>query len=173
MVDAMARPIAQFRCVAADGNVAANDERGDVELWEHDGELYSTQMLTLTCNGTSAVTVSAATISGAGFSIIGGSLPVTLSPGQSTTLQVQFKPATSGSATGQIAISSDANSGSTTVVALYGMAAAAVASASELTVSAATLDFGDTTVNSYHAGVDADLQRYIGGYGECGDDIWV
>ena len=56
---------------------------------------------------------------------MGGSLPVTLNPAQAVTLQVQFKPTTAAAATGQITISSDSSSGSTTVVALSGTGAAA------------------------------------------------
>jgi hypothetical protein len=79
-----------------------------------------TQTLTLTSSGTSAVTVNSAAISGTGFSIVGGSFPVTLSPGQTTTLQVQFKPTVTGAVTGQVTISSNSSSGSTTAVALSG-----------------------------------------------------
>ncbi|MCU1224397.1 MAG: choice-of-anchor domain [Edaphobacter sp.] len=106
----------------------------------------TTQTLTLTSSGTSVVTVSAVAISGASFSIIGGSsLPVTLSPGQSLTLQVQFKPMATGSATGQITITSDSASGSTTVVALSGTGTAVNP---RLTINVTTLSFGNTAVNS-------------------------
>ena len=64
------------------------------------------QALTLTSSGSSAVTVNSATISGAGFSISNAAFPVTLNPGQSTTLNVQFDPTSTGSFTGQLAISS-------------------------------------------------------------------
>jgi fibronectin type 3 domain-containing protein len=45
---------------------------------------------------------------------------VTLTPKQTLTLQVQFKPAAAGAATGQITISSNSSSGGTTVVTLSG-----------------------------------------------------
>jgi hypothetical protein len=80
----------------------------------------TTQTLTLTSTGTSPVTVNSATITGAGFTIIGGGFPVTLNPTQTLTLQVQFKPTTAGALTGQITISSNSTSGSTAVVALSG-----------------------------------------------------
>ena len=54
----------------------------------------TTLPLTLTSTGTSPVTVNSASITGAGFTIVGGSLPVTLNPAQAVTLQVQFKPTT-------------------------------------------------------------------------------
>jgi hypothetical protein len=80
----------------------------------------TTQTLTLTSTGTSPVTVNSATTSGAGFTIVGGSFPVTLNPTQTVTLQLQFKPTTAGALTGQITISSNSTSGSTAVVALSG-----------------------------------------------------
>jgi Domain of unknown function (DUF4082)/Abnormal spindle-like microcephaly-assoc'd, ASPM-SPD-2-Hydin len=80
----------------------------------------TTQSLTLKSTGTSPLTVNSASVTGAGFTIVGGSFPVTLNPGQSLTLQVQFKPTTAGSATGQLTINSNSSSGSTTAVALSG-----------------------------------------------------
>ena len=59
----------------------------------------TTQSLTLTSSGTAPVTVSSVTISGTGFTIIGGSsFPVTLNPMQSLTLQVQYLPTSTGTA---------------------------------------------------------------------------
>ena len=70
----------------------------------------------LTSTGTSPVTVNFRLRSaGAGFSIVGGSLPVTLNPNQSVTLQVQYLPTTTGTGSGQITISSNSTSGGTTV----------------------------------------------------------
>ena len=80
----------------------------------------TTQSLTLTSTGTTAVTVNSAAITGAGFTIIGGSFPVTLNPTQTLTLQLQFKPTTTGALTGQLTISSNSTSGSTTAIALSG-----------------------------------------------------
>jgi Abnormal spindle-like microcephaly-assoc'd, ASPM-SPD-2-Hydin len=82
--------------------------------------LAATQSVTLTSSGTSAVTVNSASITGAGFSIVGGTLPTTLNPSQSMTLQVQFLPTTTGSSTGNLTISSNSTTGSTAVVSLSG-----------------------------------------------------
>ena len=106
----------------------------------------TTQSLTLTSTGTQPVTVNSASIAGAGFSLVGGSLPVTLNPAQAVTLQVQFKPTATGAASGQITISSDSASGGTAVVALGGTGTAATSP--QLTVSAASLSFGSVTVNT-------------------------
>jgi hypothetical protein len=76
--------------------------------------------LTLTSTGTTPVTVSSGTIAGAGFTIVGGSFPVTLSPTQTLSLQIQFKPTTAGAATGQLTINSNSTTGGTVTVALGG-----------------------------------------------------
>ncbi len=96
----------------------------------------STQSLALTSSGTSPVTVNSASISGAAFSIVGATLPATLNPGQSMTLQVQFKPTATGSATGSLTIGSNSTSGSTSVISLSGTGTTAN---SKLTLSATTL----------------------------------
>jgi hypothetical protein len=84
----------------------------------------TTKSLTLSSSGSAALTISSASISGAGFSLVGGSFPVTLNAGQSTTLQVQFKPGSSGAASGALTISSNSASGSPATVALSGTGAA-------------------------------------------------
>src|SRR3984893_12296143 len=106
----------------------------------------TTQSLTLTSTGTSPVTVNSAAITGAGFAIVGGGLPVTLNPTQSMTLQVQFLPTTAGSASGQITISSNSSTGSATVVGLNGTST--TSPSPQLAVSAASLSFGSVTVNT-------------------------
>jgi hypothetical protein len=105
--------------------------------------------LTLTSTGTSAVTVSSAQIAGTGFTIVGGSLPVTLNPQQSATLQVQFKPTATGAATGKITVGSNSTSGGTTVIALSGTGTAAANP--RLAVSSTSLAFGSVTVNTAKA----------------------
>ncbi len=102
--------------------------------------------LVLTSTGTSPVTVNSAAIAGTGFAIVGGSLPATLSPQQSVTLQVQFKPTTAGAATGKVTVSSNSTSGSTATIALSGTGAAATNP--QLTVSSTSLAFGNVTVNT-------------------------
>ena len=79
-----------------------------------------TQPLTLSSTGTAPVTVSAAALLGSSFSISGEGLPVTLAPGQTATLSVQFNPTAAGSATGQITLTSSSLAGSSTAVSLSG-----------------------------------------------------
>ena len=106
----------------------------------------STKPVTLTSTGSAPVTVSAATVTGAGFSLSGASLPITLNPNQSVTLQVQFDPAAAGGAIGQLTITSDSTTNATVQVPLTG--AGAVAVAPQLSVSPGALTFGNVTVNS-------------------------
>ncbi len=62
---------------------------------------------TLTNSGGMSLTISAATASGAGFSLSGLTLPVTLSAGQSTSFTVNFAPTASGATTGNISVTSN------------------------------------------------------------------
>jgi hypothetical protein len=64
---------------------------------------------TLTNSGGTSLTISGAAASGPGFSFSGLSLPLTLAAGQSTSFTVLFSPTTSGTASGNIAITSTAS----------------------------------------------------------------
>jgi Abnormal spindle-like microcephaly-assoc'd, ASPM-SPD-2-Hydin len=105
----------------------------------------ATQPLTLTSTGTSPVTINSAAITGAGFTIVAQSFPVTLNPTQSVTVQVQFDPTAAGAASGQITISSNSTTGGTAVVALSGTG---TAGNPQLTISTASLSFGSVAVNT-------------------------
>jgi hypothetical protein len=80
----------------------------------------STQSVTLTSNGTAAVTVNSASLSGTGFTESGATFPLTLNAGQTATLSLQFEPTATGAATGKLTITSNASSNSTALVALSG-----------------------------------------------------
>jgi Abnormal spindle-like microcephaly-assoc'd, ASPM-SPD-2-Hydin len=80
----------------------------------------TTKSLTLTSTGTTPVMVNSAAVTGAGFTIVGGSFPVTLNPTKTLTLQLQFEPSTDGALSGQIMISSNSISGGAAVVVLTG-----------------------------------------------------
>jgi hypothetical protein len=98
---------------------------------------------TLTNSGNATVAISRATASGAGFAISGLSLPATVAAGQSTTFSVTFTPQSSGSATGSLAIVSDASNASLTIPLSANVAGAAALSASD-----SSLDFSTVPVNS-------------------------
>ena len=101
----------------------------------------ASQYQSVTNSGGSNVNISQANVSGSGFSISGLNLPITLTPGQSYTFSTVFAPTSSGTASGSIAIVSDASNSSLTI-ALSGTATAS----GQLLLSPTTLDFGSITV---------------------------
>jgi hypothetical protein len=106
----------------------------------------STKPVTLTSTGTASVTISAATVTGAAFSISGATFPITLNPNQSVTLQAQFDPSAAGAASGQLTVTSNSTTGSTTQLPLSGTGT--VTTTPNLTVSTNSLSFGSVPVNS-------------------------
>ena len=64
----------------------------------------SNQSLSVTNSGTVALTISQVTVTGAGFSMGGASLPVTLSPGNNFTFTASFDPTTAGNVSGSFSI---------------------------------------------------------------------
>jgi len=98
---------------------------------------------TITNTGGSAVKISAATASGSGFSISGLTIPATLVAGQSVTFTVTYAPQSSGNASGNVAIASDAPN-PTLNVGLSGGSA----TPGQLSVSPGTLSFGSITIGA-------------------------
>jgi hypothetical protein len=88
----------------------------------------------LTNSGTASVTISQATIGGAGFSFTGLTLPLTLTAGQTVNLSVTFAPSAAGNVTGNLSLTSNAT-GSPTVVPLSGTGVAPVLAASPLNLT--------------------------------------
>jgi hypothetical protein len=80
----------------------------------------STQELTLTSAGTAPVTITAATLTGTGYTISGVTFPVTLNPTQVVTLNVMFDPTVTGLASGQLTVTSNSSTNSTAVIPLSG-----------------------------------------------------
>lgn len=79
----------------------------------------ATQPITLS-SGSTAVSITAATVAGTGFSLPQSAFPISLSAGQATTLNVQFAPMTAGPVTGTLTIMSTSVTAPTTVVSLSG-----------------------------------------------------
>ena len=96
---------------------------------------------TVTNTGGSSVTISAVAASGTGFSVSGITAPVTLAAGQGTTFSVKFAPASAGSATGNLTVSSNA-SNATLTIPLNGTGITAGALGS----NPASLSFGNVQV---------------------------
>ncbi len=78
------------------------------------------QSVTLTSSGTAAVTVSAGSVSGTGYTISGVSFPLTLNPGATATLEIEFDPTTAGVADGTVTLTSNSSTGSTSTITLSG-----------------------------------------------------
>jgi hypothetical protein len=96
---------------------------------------------TLGNTGGSSLTITQATVTGAGFTTTGLSLPLTLSVGQSITFSVVFNPQLTGSVSGNLALTSDASS-TPLNIALSGTGVAA----GGLTVSPASFTFGNVQI---------------------------
>jgi hypothetical protein len=104
----------------------------------------SSQTIQIKNSGTANLTVSQAMVSGAGFSANGMTLPMTLTPGQSGSLNVQYAPQTAGNASGLVSIMSNAPNSPATV-ALNGTATAAT---STMALSPTSLNFGNVNAGS-------------------------
>jgi hypothetical protein len=98
---------------------------------------------TLTNTGGSSLTVTQVNPTGTGFSVSGLTLPLTLPAGQSQPFSVTFTPQTSGTVSGNLAIT---NTGSTPTVNV--VLSGGSESAGFLTPSPASLNFGSVQVGS-------------------------
>jgi hypothetical protein len=96
-----------------------------------------TQDLSIKNTGAMTVTISQASISGAGFSMVGKNSSFSISPAQSTTVPIQFAPQLAGSATGKLLVASDASKLPLTVT-LSGTGAP-----TGLTISPLSINFGN------------------------------
>jgi Abnormal spindle-like microcephaly-assoc'd, ASPM-SPD-2-Hydin len=82
------------------------------------------QTVKLTNTGSSSVTISGVSVSGAGFTASGGVSGLIVSPGQSTSVHATFSPFTTGSYAGKLTITSNAKN-SPVSIALSGTGVAA------------------------------------------------
>jgi hypothetical protein len=93
----------------------------------------------------STIAVSAITVAGTGFTLNSvPSLPQSLAPGQSLSLNVTFSPLSAGAASGSISVSSNAANPSLSVL----LSGAGQFVAGQLNVSPAALNFGNVAVGS-------------------------
>jgi hypothetical protein len=83
----------------------------------------ATQSITLTSSGNAALTISAVTLTGTGFTASGLSFPLTLNPGQTATLNVQFLPNVASALSGQLSVKSNSVTNPTTLISLSGVGA--------------------------------------------------
>lgn len=100
----------------------------------------TTESAMLSNTGSTAVTVSQATVSTNNFSLLGMAFPMTVGAGQTVPVQIQFAPHQAGSLSGTLSVSSNATDG-TMAVALTG-----TGTEPELAVSPSPLTFGSVSV---------------------------
>jgi len=104
----------------------------------------NSQTITLTNGGSAALTISSATVAGAGFSTTGLTVPLSIAAGKTATFNAVFGPSAAGSVTGSVALVSNApNSPFTIALSGTGVAATQV-----LGLSASSLSFGNVNVGS-------------------------
>jgi hypothetical protein len=108
------------------------------------GTSSAAQNVTVTNTGNSNVSISQINLTGAGYTMTGGSAPVTLTPSQTITLSVQFGPGVAGAVNGNISIVSNAG-GSPAGVPLTGTGVVPVVHSVVLTLKA-----GTSTVSGYN-----------------------
>jgi hypothetical protein len=104
----------------------------------------NTQTLTLSNPGSGYLSVTLVTAKGAGFTLSGLGLPLSIAPGHSSAFTVQFTPVTVGTISGTLSISSNA-AASLTTVALGG---SGVAPTLHLSANPALLSFGSILVGA-------------------------
>ena len=102
------------------------------------------QSIMLSNTGGSSLTISAASVSGTGFSISGLSYPFTLNAGTTAALTVTFAPTVSGADNATLSITSNASDPSVNV-ALSGSGTTPVGT---LSVTPSSLSFGNVNVDS-------------------------
>ncbi|MGO9402181.1 MAG: choice-of-anchor D domain-containing protein, partial [Terriglobales bacterium] len=103
----------------------------------------SSKSETLTNTGTATVTISQATPSGAGFSVSGLNLPVTLAANQSVTFTAAFAPTSAGAVSGTLSVVSNA-SNSPLSIPLSGTGL----TPGTLTANPTSVNFGSVTVGT-------------------------
>ncbi len=100
----------------------------------------ATQNLTLTDSGTDSVTISSVSVSGTGFSVVGGGFSGSVAASQSVNVQLEFAPQAAGSNSGTVTVASDASS-SNFRISLHGNATQA-----HLSMSPSSVTFNDVSV---------------------------
>ncbi len=130
--------------LAGSGILPGSLSAGQTSLSFGNVQLNNSQTLqeTLTNSGGSSVTISQATVTGAGFSVNGLSLPLTLAAGQSASFNVAFAPQASGAVTGYLAVTSNASNSLGVSLAGTGVTPGA------LSAGSSSLSFGNVQVNN-------------------------
>ncbi len=98
--------------------------------------------VTLSNTGTAAVSITAHSITGTGFTLTGWTAPASLNPGQTTSFTVTFAPTSIAAASGSVSITSNAP-GSPLQINLTGTGTATQA---QMTISPSTVAFNNVNV---------------------------
>ena len=104
----------------------------------------STQAVTLKNSGSTDIKVSQLGVSGAGFSVSGVAVPVTIPAGQSVALQATFAPSVAGSVSGSISIASDAQTTNSSVA----MSGTGVNATYTMSLTPGSVSFGNLNVRA-------------------------
>jgi Abnormal spindle-like microcephaly-assoc'd, ASPM-SPD-2-Hydin/HYDIN/CFA65/VesB-like, Ig-like domain/Cep192 domain 4 len=110
----------------------------------------NSQAMQVKNSGTASLTISQATVTGAGFSLSGLAIPLTLAPGQSGNFNVQYAPQTAGSVSGSLSIFSNApNSPATVALSGTGVAASYTISVNPSSLSFGSVNNGSSTAQGF------------------------
>src|SRR5260370_737870 len=102
----------------------------------------STQTVTFSNAGSGSLTISQAAVSGAGFTTTGQTFPLTLSAGQTSSVNIQFAPTDTSSTTGSVSLLSSATTLATNV-ALKGAGVK-----HQLSITPSSVSFGNVAVGN-------------------------
>ena len=104
----------------------------------------NSQTIQVTNSGTGLLTISQVSAAGTGYSTSALTLPLSLNPSQSGTFNVEFAPASAGSASGSVSIVSNAPNSP----AVIGLSGSGVASTQALSFSSNSLSFGSVNTGA-------------------------
>jgi hypothetical protein len=80
----------------------------------------SYQSVTLTDSGLYMLTISAGTLTGTGFTMSGVKFPLSIMPGDTSSLEIEFDPTTPGASDGSVTLTSNSSTGTTSTISLSG-----------------------------------------------------
>src|SRR6266852_2759028 len=118
---------------------------GSVDFGNVEVGTASTQTVTFSNAGSGSLTISQAAVSGAGFTMAGQTYPLTLSAGQSSSINVQFAPTDTSSTIGSVSLLSSATT-LTTSVPLKGTGVK-----HQLSITPSSVSFGNVAVGTASA----------------------
>src|SRR5216683_1143808 len=118
---------------------------GSVDFGTVEVGVSSTQNITFNNAGSGSLTISQAAVSGAGFTLVGQTFPLTLSAGQSSSVNIQFAPTDTSSTTGSVSLLSSATTLATSAT-LNGNGVR-----HQLSITPSSVSFGNVMVGTANA----------------------